>query len=86
MRGAGRKFDRILVGAACPRSRLRDLLRLLRPGGKMAALCEGQLLLLAQPSVQGPIPEPAVLGAFAAADSLVDGSLQVRCPVELLDS
>ena len=43
----------------------------------MAALCEGQLLLLAQPSVQGPIPEPAVLGTFAAADSLVDSSAQV---------
>ena len=78
MWSAGRKFDRILVGAACPRGRLRDLLRLLRPGGKMAALCEGHLLLLAQPSVQGPIPEPAVLGSFAAADSLVDGSQQVR--------
>ena len=38
----------------------------------MAALCEGQLLLLAQPTEGGPIPEPAVLGQFAAADTLVD--------------
>lgn len=27
------RFDRIHVGANCPKSRLRDLLRLLKPGG-----------------------------------------------------
>ena len=44
----------------------------------MAALCEGQLLLLAQPSAHGPISEPAVLGNFAAADSLLDSAARVR--------
>ncbi|KAK9807719.1 hypothetical protein WJX72_007116 [[Myrmecia] bisecta] len=69
------KFDRIHVGANCPKSRLRDLLRLLKPGGKMAVPCEGQLLLLTQPA-GGPVPEPVVLGMVPASDSLIDDTIQ----------
>lgn len=37
----------------------------------MAVACEGQLLLLVQPA-DGPVPEPAVLGAVPATDVLID--------------
>ncbi len=41
----------------------------------MAVACEGQLLLLVQPS-DGPVPEPVVLGAIPPLDTLVDSSNQ----------
>ena len=74
----GRRFDRIAVGAACPKLRLRDLLRLLKQGGRMTVLCEGQLLLLCQPADGGPVPEPSVLCAVPAIDTLVDNAALVR--------
>ena len=41
----------------------------------MAVACEGQLLLLVQPS-DGPVPEPVVLGAIPPLDTLIDGANQ----------
>ncbi|KAK9786899.1 hypothetical protein WJX73_000622 [Symbiochloris irregularis] len=69
-------FDRIVVGAACPKVRLRCLLRLLKPGGRLAVPCEGQLLLLCRPADGGPVPEPTVLCVMHAVDSLVDSASQ----------
>ena len=77
---ADRYFDRIVVGASCPKLRLRGLLRLLKQGGRMAVLCDGQLLLLSQPADGGPVPEPTVLCAVPAVDTLVDTAGQARCP------
>ncbi|KAK9863425.1 hypothetical protein WJX84_000788 [Apatococcus fuscideae] len=64
-------FDRIFVGADAPKARLRNLLRLLKRGGKMAVPVDGQLLLLSQP-VEGPVPEPIVLGPAQKLDILLD--------------
>lgn len=51
----------------------------------MAVACEGQLLLLTQPT-DGPVPEPSILGAVSLTEVLTDddprqvkfGKLQVR--------
>lgn len=72
-----RRFDRIYVGASCPKLRLRNLLRLLKQGGRIVVACEGQLLLLTQPADGGPVPEPTVLGALPATEALVDDALPV---------
>ncbi|KAK9862458.1 hypothetical protein WJX84_000371, partial [Apatococcus fuscideae] len=64
-------FDRIFVGADAPKTRLRNLLRLLKRGGKMVVPVDGQLLLLNQP-MDGPVPEPIVLGPAQKLDILLD--------------
>eukprot|EP01025_Chloroclados_australasicus_P028487 TRINITY_DN2821_c1_g1_i7.p1 TRINITY_DN2821_c1_g1~~TRINITY_DN2821_c1_g1_i7.p1 ORF type:complete len:1255 (+),score=138.74 TRINITY_DN2821_c1_g1_i7:174-3938(+) len=40
------QYDRVHVGAACPREWLPELLRLLLPNGKMVVPCESKLLLI----------------------------------------
>ena len=52
----------------------------------MAVVCEGQLLLLTQPT-DGPVPEPCVLGTVPPAETLIeDDPGQVLSPIHLPDS